>query len=137
MKTQKIIRVLSIVFISFSALVLLSVSIMAFQNPQAVMDMVQVKLPNTDAFSSIRGVYGGVGLTIFLLLAYLIKTNVRLGLGFLTVLWGCYALSRTITLFAEGPLGDFGSQWLVTETVLCLMAGTLFIFNRQANRTDN
>lgn len=95
------------------------------------MDMVQVKLSNTDAFSSIRGVYGGVGLSLFLLLAYLIKTNVRLALLFLTVLWGCYALSRTVTIFTEGQLGAFGTQWLITETILCLVAAALLIFNRQ------
>jgi hypothetical protein len=46
-------------FVVMSVLCLLSVSIMAFYNPQSVMDLVQVTLPNNDAFSSIRGIYGG------------------------------------------------------------------------------
>ena len=70
MKSHSIIRVLSKGFVLLSALSVLSVSIMAFQNPQAVMDLVSVKLNNTDAYSSIRGVYGGVGVTIFISLLY-------------------------------------------------------------------
>lgn len=52
-------------YMLLSALAILSVSLMAFSNPQSVMDLVQVQLPNPDAFSSIRGAYGGVGLTLF------------------------------------------------------------------------
>lgn len=43
---------------------------MAFGDPQAVMDLVLVKLDNTDAYSSIRGVYGGVGIAILGVLLY-------------------------------------------------------------------
>ena len=130
MKTRTII-ILTRGFILFSALSLLSVSVMAFVDPQSVMSLVNTTLTNTDAYSSIRGIYGGVGLTIVLCLLYLMRHNVMYALGFLTLLWGSYALSRTITIFAEGALGAFGTQWLITECVLCALALVLFMVNRK------
>ena len=59
MKKEKLVRVASISFIVFSAFCLLMVSLMAFVNPQSVMDLVSVKLTNDDASSSIRGIYEG------------------------------------------------------------------------------
>ena len=132
MKTQKLINFSSRGFIGLSALSLLSVSIMAFFNPQSVMDLVQVELGNTDAFSSIRGVYGGVGLTIVVSLIYLMLKDIKKGLIFLTMLWGFYALSRTITIFSEGALGDFGTQWLYTELFFFIIAASLLIFGRKS-----
>ena len=38
-----------------------------------------------------------------------------------------YALSRGITIFVEGPLGDFGSKWIVIEACLCVIAVVLFV----------
>lgn len=122
MKKEKFVRVAAVSFIVFSALCLLMVSLMAFVNPQSVMDLVSVKLNNNDAYSSIRGIYGGVGLTIVISLFYLVRKNVKDALLLLTLLWGLYALSRLITILVEGPLGDFGMQWIVTESVLCGMA---------------
>lgn len=122
MKTEKVIRWASNAYIVFSAFSILMVSIMAFVSPQAVMDLVGVKLPNTDAFSSIRGVYGGVGLTIVLAVMYLMATKKQEAIMFLAVLWGLYALSRFITIFSEGALGAFGTQWIITETVLFVLA---------------
>ncbi|GAB3743586.1 hypothetical protein GCM10028816_54000 [Spirosoma lituiforme] len=128
MQQQRIVKRASQGFILLSALSLLSVSLMAFSNPQSVMDLVQVQLTNTDAFSSIRGVYGGVGLTLFIALLYLLVRDIRKGLVFLSLLWGFYALSRTITLFVEGPLGAFGRQWLVIETLFfCIALGLLSV----------
>jgi hypothetical protein len=63
MKTNKLLTVFARGFILLSAFCFLSVGLMAFVSPQAVMDLVKVNLGNTDAISSIRGVYGGVGLT--------------------------------------------------------------------------
>jgi hypothetical protein len=131
MKKEKLIRVSSVAFIVFSAFCLLMVSLMAFVNPQSVMDLVSVKLPNNDAYSSIRGIYGGVGLTIVISLIYLIRKNVKDGLLFLTLLWGFYAISRLITILVEGPLGDFGMQWIVTESVLCGIAVLLLESNKK------
>jgi hypothetical protein len=128
MKTQKILSVASSTFIGFSAFAIGMVSIMAFFNPQAVMDLVNVKLTNNDAYSSIRGVYGGVGLTIFITFVYLGFSDQTKGLTYAVVLWGLYAISRLITIVNEGPLGDFGNQWLVIESCLCLIALALLGF---------
>ena len=75
MKNEKLVRVATIAFIVFSAFCLLMVSLMAFLNPQSVMDLVSVKLTNTDAYSSIRGIYGGVGMTLVISLLYLIRNH--------------------------------------------------------------
>jgi len=125
MQTKQIVKRTSQGFILLSAFALLSVSVMAFGNPQSVMDLVGVKLTNTDAFSSIRGVYGGVGLALFITLLYLMFRNITNGLTFLTLLWGFYALSRVVTIFSEGSLGQFGMRWLWIESLLCLMAVVL------------
>lgn len=130
MKTN-LLTILSRGFILFSALSLLSVSLMAFANPQSVMDLVQVNLPNTDAFSSIRGVYGGVGLTIFISLLYLMRKDVQMGLIFLSMLWGFYALSRLLTIFSEGSLGAFGKQWLCIESILFGVSVILLFLNKR------
>ncbi|WP_373522740.1 DUF4345 domain-containing protein [Aquiflexum sp.] len=122
MNTIKILTLLSRIFILFSGLALLSVSLMALISPQSVMDLVQVQLPNTDAFSSIRGVYGGVGMALFLSLIYLMIKNPIQGLGFLVMLWGFYAISRIMTIVIEGELGEFGNQWLMIETILFIIA---------------
>ena len=135
MKQQKFLLLSSNGFILLSAFSLLSVSLMAFHNPQSVMDLVAVQLTNTDAYSSIRGVYGGVGLTIFIVLLYSMRSYRPQGLGFLTLFWGFYAFSRVYTNFKEGTLGAFGQQWLLIETVFFIAALVLFILNkRQANR---
>ncbi len=120
-------------FILLSALAILSVSLMAFSNPQSVMDLVQVQLPNPDAFSSIRGAYGGVGLTLFISLLYLMLREVPKGLAFLSLLWGLYALSRIMTTLTEGALGAFGRQWLLIESILCLTALGLLWANHKVN----
>jgi hypothetical protein len=108
--------------LAFSALAIGSVSVMAFANPQSVMDLVQVQLTNTDAYSSIRGVYGGVSFAIVVLLTYCFLFDVGKGLAFISVLWGAYAVSRIITHFVEGQLGTFGRQWLLIESALCVLA---------------
>jgi hypothetical protein len=131
MKTAKTIQLASQGVILLSACSFLSVSLMAFANPQSVMDLVQVQLTNTDAFSSIRGVYGGVGLALSISLFYLMLRDVPKGLALLSLLWGFYALSRIITLFTEGPLGAFGTQWLTIEASLFLATVTLLLLNRK------
>jgi len=108
-------------YIGFSILSLLTVSLLALADPQAVMDLVGVELGNTDALSSIRGVYGGVGITICLNLLYLMIRYPEKGAAFLSLFWGAYAFSRLITLASDGPLGDFGNQWLLIESFLSLL----------------
>lgn len=127
MKTENFLKYASLGFIGLSSLSLLSVSLMAFNNPQAVMDLVSVKLENTDAYSSIRGIYGGAGMTIVLSLLFLMRKNIDYALGFLTMLWGFYVLSRTITIFAEGALGAFGNQWIIIESLFFVIALSLLI----------
>jgi len=126
MKTTFPILLIARIYIIISGLALLSVSIMAMISPQAVMDLVQVELTNTDAYSSIRGVYGGVGLSIFISLILLIKKHPSQALAFLALLWGFYALSRIMTIFIEGELGSFGNQWLYIESILFLLAIGLY-----------
>jgi len=95
---------------------------------------VQVKLDNTDAYSSIRGVYGGVGIAILGALLYLAFTDRKAALGFIALFWGMYAVSRLMTISMEGPLGAFGSQWLVIEGTLCLLALVLLGFGLRGGR---
>ncbi|GAB3169288.1 DUF4345 domain-containing protein [Telluribacter humicola] len=136
MKKQTIVNVLSKILLTLSALAIFSVCLMAFSDPQSVMDLVGVQLTNTDAYSSIRGVYGGVSLTIVVLLVYLLLRDVTKGLIFISLLWGFYALSRITTILVEGSLGDFGQQWLVIESVLCLSSLLLlFLKTRQTSPT--
>lgn len=130
MKKQKVVLLLSRGFMGLSALSMLTVSLMAFANPQSVMDLVHVNLDNTDAFSSIRGVYGGVGFTLFVSIVYMLLKEVKTGLIFLCLLWGFYALSRIITIYAEGSLGAFGSQWLKTESCFFVIAFILSVLYR-------
>lgn len=115
------------IYLGFSLLSLLSVSMMALFDPQSVMDLVDVQLSNTDALSSIRGVYGGVGITICLSIFYLLIKHPEKGAGFLSIFWGAYAFSRLITLISDGPLGDFGSQWLIIESIMALIGLGLWL----------
>ncbi|MEB2787344.1 DUF4345 domain-containing protein [Algoriphagus persicinus] len=115
------------IYLSFSMLSLLSVSIMALFDPQSVMDLVGINLNNNDAISSIRGVYGGVGITICLSIFYLLIRHPEKGAGFLSIFWGAYAFSRLITLVSDGPLGDFGNQWLLIETFMALVGLGLWL----------
>jgi hypothetical protein len=132
MKKHKLPGILAATLLYFSAFSILMVSFMAFANPQEVMNLVQVSLPNNDAYSSIRGVYGGVGLAIAAVIIYCAIKDRSKGLVFIALLWGAYALSRLVTMAVEGPLGAFGTQWLYTESTLCLCALLLLPFLRKA-----
>lgn len=129
MNTKKIIRTSSLVYISASIMSLSYVALKSLFNPQSTMDLVAITLPNTDAISSIRGIYGGAGLAIVILLIYLLFKDISKGLIFLSVFWGAYAISRLMTIWLDGPLGEFGSNWLTIESILCLTAIILFILN--------
>jgi hypothetical protein len=131
MNTQKIINVSSKIFIGFSIFSLGYVSILSLASPQATMELVNTALQNNDAVSSIRGVYGGVGIVITFSLIYLLLKDIRKGLSFLTLFWGAYALSRILTIIIDGPLGDFGNQWLIIESTLFVVATILLIVNKK------
>jgi len=120
-------------FILFSAVSLAYVAILAMFDPQSVMDLVGVKLTNTNALSSIRGIYGGVGITLVVLLIYLAIFETTKGISFLTLFWASYALSRIITWFVDGPLGEFATNWLMIESFLCMMGIALLVFRKKLN----
>lgn len=129
MNKQNILSKTSAFYIGLSILSLAYVSVLSILSPQATMDLVQVKLENNDAISSIRGVYGGVGMAIVSGLVFLFYKHRQYALAFLVVFWGAYAISRLITIFADGALGAFGNQWIVIESVLCLTGLLLLVFN--------
>ena len=110
MKQRKFLQTLPTILLGISSLAILSVSLMAFADPRAVMALVQVELNNNDALSSVRGVFGGVGITLFVLLLWIWRKDRRAAIGSLALLWGLYAFSRALTVLVDGPLGDFGTQ---------------------------
>ncbi|HEX4957435.1 MAG TPA: DUF4345 domain-containing protein [Lacibacter sp.] len=126
-----LIRFISVLIVSITAAAILMVSIQAFISPQSVMNFVDVQLNNADATSSIRGVYGGIGLLIFGQLIYFVFKNITHALLLVALFGGLYAISRTITLFTDGPLGSFGTQWLITETLLCFIALVLLFIRKR------
>lgn len=128
MKKQNLVKTGSKVFVGISILSVGSVGILSLLNPQGTMDLVQVQLSNNDALSSIRGVFGGVGITLTISLLYLYFTNLNLAVKFLTLFWGLYAFSRLITILVDGSLGAFGNQWILIETFFFLI-GILFTIN--------
>jgi hypothetical protein len=46
----------------------------------------------------------------------------------MALLCSLYALSRLITIFAEGNLGEFGQQWLIIESVMAMLALLVYGF---------
>jgi hypothetical protein len=134
MDAQKTIKISSQIYIGFSTLSLGYVAILSLYSPQATMDLVATTLPNTDAISSIRGIYGGVGLVITIQLVYLLFRDIFKGLLFLSMFWGAYAASRLITILVDGPLGDFGSQWIVIEAFFCILAIILMVLIDKSNK---
>ena len=131
MKAQKVVIISSKVFIGFSIFSIAYVSILSLFDPVATMKLVNTTLTNTDAISSIRGVYGGVGLAITISLVYSLIKDYKKGLSFLILFWGGYAISRVITQLVDGPLGDFGNQWLLIESMFSVVALGLFLANRK------
>ena len=92
MKKERIFTVAGKVYVVFSALCQFIVSVQAWYDPQMVMSLVKVELGNNDALSSVRGVYGGVGFTVFITLIYLAFKDLLKGLMFLSFFWGFYIL---------------------------------------------
>ena len=136
MKNSKIIRLSSKLFVGLSTLSLLYVSLLSIINPQATMDLVHVTLNNTDAISSIRGIYGGAGLAITIAIVWVFFKEPKWSLSFLALFWGGYAISRFITIMVDGNLGDFGNQWIVIESLFCGIALLLFWLYPRTN-TEN
>lgn len=137
MKTLQLYSIIARGFIFISVLSLAYVALLALINPQSVMDLVGVTLPNNDAISSIRGIYGGVGISICIALVYVGIYHVREGLAFLSIFWGSYTVSRLITSFVDGALGEFGSTWVVIEGFFCLLGIVLLVLNRKFRTFSN
>ncbi|MBB6238984.1 putative membrane protein [Pedobacter sp. AK013] len=131
MNTQKIIKIGSQIYIGLSIFSIAYVSVLSVYSPQATMDLVATRLSNTDAISSIRGIYGGVGLVICFSLVYLLLNDVKKALIFLSLFWLAYSISRLITILVDGPLGEFGLQWLVIESTLGILALVLLLLYRR------
>jgi hypothetical protein len=55
------------------------------------------------------------------------------GLSFLTLFWGSYACSRVVTWVVDGPLGEFGMNWLAIESCFCLIGALLLVFGKKIN----
>jgi len=134
MKAQKNVKISSRIYIGFSAFSLGYVALLSIISPQSTMDLVATTLPNTDAISSIRGIYGGVGLVITIQLIYLLVKDYNKGLLFLALFWGAYAISRLITILLDGPLGDFGNQWIVIEAIFCSIAIVLLVLSNKYDK---
>lgn len=133
-KRLSALRIATFTVIAINALGVLMVSVQAFVSPQSVMDLVGVQLNNTDAYSSIRGVYGGIGLMIFIQLIYLAIKNAKQGLALVALFGGLYAISRIVTIFMEGELGDFGQKWLTIEASLCILSLILLFFHTRTQQ---
>lgn len=131
MSTTKTIEITSKGFIIFSLFGLSAVAILSMADPQATMDLVAVQLGNNGARSSIRGVYGGVGLTILTFSAIYFKTRGREILMFLSLFWTYYAFARLLTVFMDGALGGFGSRWLVIESVMAIAGWAIFYLQKR------
>ena len=110
-----------------SLLGLAYVALLAWWSPQQVMDLVHLEIPNPDAASSIRGVYGSVGLFVCFVIGYLWKQDLALSLRFLALFWLLYALARVVTWKSHGPLGEFGTTWLGIESTFGILS--LFLSN--------
>lgn len=131
MKKEITIRMSNVLYVGTSILGLASVSILSLIDPQSTMDLVNVKLDNTDAISSIRGIYGGVGISVISGLSYLLMTKIILAIRFLTMFWFSYASSRLITMVVDGPLGDFGNQWISIESAFGILGLILLIIDKR------
>ncbi len=132
MKTNKLREAATWIIVAISALGTLSVSIMALFDPVGVMALVHTPLDNTDAFSSIRGVFGGAGIALAAAIVWIFRRDRTAGVGFLALFWGNYALCRALTIVVDGPLGDFGNQWIGIESTLAVFAAVVYVLRRQA-----
>lgn len=131
---KKLNILLAYLFISTSIISLLYTSIIAWINPQTIMDFVKTDLPNTDALSSIRGIYGGAGLSFVVILIYGMRKNISKTLLFLSLFWSLYAFARITTMVTDGLLQEFGNTWLIIESSFAFIAFLLFLTTKEKQR---
>ncbi|MEX1193130.1 MAG: DUF4345 domain-containing protein [Brumimicrobium sp.] len=134
---KSIVLTISKFYIGFCFFSLLYLSVISMISPQNTMDLVNVSLDNNDAISSIRGVFGGVGITISasILLLFLKKRYFDV-LLFLSMFWGLYTVSRLITILVDGKLGDFGNQWIMIESILSICGLALLILSSNKEKKE-
>lgn len=132
MKSNKFLNMATWAVVAISAMGTLSVSIMALFDPRAVMAMVNTPLDNTDALSSVRGVFGGVGITLAAIMVWVFRRDRTTAMGFIALFWGNYALCRALTIAMDGPLGAFGSQWIMIEATLAGCAALVYVLRRRS-----
>jgi len=58
-------------------------------------------------------------------------TKIILAIRFLTMFWFSYASSRLITMVVDGPLGDFGNQWISIESAFGILGLILLIIDKR------
>lgn len=136
MQNNRIIGPATWAVVAVSALGTLSVSLMALLDPKGVMALVHTPLDNTDAYSSVRGVFGGVGITLAAIMVWVFRRDRTAALGFIALFWGNYALCRALTIAMDGPLGDFGSQWIGIETTLAVCALVVYMLRRRTGMAN-
>lgn len=134
MNTSKFLEFATWTIVAISALGTLSMSLTALLAPAGLMALVHTPLDNTDAFSSIRGVFGGVGITLAAAMVWIFRRDRTAAMGFLAMFWGNYALCRTLTIVMDGPLGDFGNQWIGIEATLAVLSAVVYVLRRKAMR---
>lgn len=133
MKTNRPLETATWAIVLLSALGTLSVSVTSLLDPKGVMALVHTPLDNTDAYSSVRGVFGGVGLTLAAVMVWVFRRDRTAAMGFIALFWGNYALCRALTIAMDGPLGAFGNQWIGIEATLAVCALVVYLLRRLAS----
>lgn len=131
---ENLINIGSYAVVGFCVLSFGMVSLMAFINPQSVMDLVQTPLPTKDAYSSIRGMYGGVNAVIVFSLIYLFITDRTKSLVLVGLLAGMYAICRVLSMMMEGMPGAFATNWLFIEATVSVIAWVIVAVKVRSER---
>nr|WP_287937155.1 DUF4345 domain-containing protein [Algoriphagus sp.] len=136
MKSKQILKKPTQGYVIFSLLIIAYVSLIALLSPRQIMEMMQINLENNDAISSVRGVYGGLGLAITSILIYLLFNHPDWAFRFLVMYWGGHTLSRIITIVADGELGNFGTYWLLIEGLFFISGMAIFCIKKILYKTE-
>jgi len=116
------------VFLGLMGLAFCKVGIETLINPQAVLDVVGIKLTNPSAYSSMRAVYGGMHLSFGLFCIYGIWKDLTTPLKVLFLYTAGFVVGRLSGIVMEGRPNEFVSTWLITEIVSGIVSVTLLYF---------
>lgn len=119
------------IFLIIIALAFLNIGVQAFNNPQSIMDFVNVKLGNVDALNSIRAYYGGVNSIFACYIFYGAFKNQKTALTLCALYGGGFVIGRIYSILVEGMPGSFIWTWLAIETVLTVVS--LFLLKTQSD----